>query len=157
MMVTLMATAFLGYVLVWGQIRYWAATVITSLFTAIPYVGETVCFFVWGDYSVRSATLSRFFSFHFILPLILVAFSAVHIIYIHEKGSRNPLGVKRDSIKVPFHAYFSVKDFVILVVYLIVLRFVVFLMPSVIGDPENFIPANSLVTPSHIKPEFYFL
>lgn len=151
------ATAFLGYVLVWGQIRYWAATVITNLLTAISYVGETLAHWIWGDYSVRNSTLNRFFSFHLLCPFLIAGFTISHLILIHETGSTNPIGLNRFSLKVPFHQYFRVKDGVALVFYFMFLRFLALFVPTSLGDAENYNQADALVTPVHIKPEFYFL
>jgi len=155
--VVAIGTAFFGYVLVWGQISYWAATVITNLLTAISYVGETLAYWFWGDYSVSNATLNRFFSFHFVCPLIIAAFTAVHLAFIHQKGSRNPTGLNSYSLKVPFHQYLTVKDAVALFAYLAFIGSLVIFFPALLGDPENYNQADALVTPVHIKPEFYFL
>lgn len=152
-----MATAFLGYVLVWGQIRLWAATVITSLLSAIPIYGGVIVEWIWGGFSVRDATLHRFFVFHFLLPFILIVFSAIHLVFLHLTGSSNPLGVRRDIRRVPFHPYFTVKDIFGIAVILIGVGFIVLLYPDMFSEPENYIPANPLVTPNHIKPEWYFL
>jgi ubiquinol-cytochrome c reductase cytochrome b subunit len=151
------ATAFLGYVLVWGQIRLWAATVITSLMSAIPVYGSFIVEWVWGGYSVRDATLHRFFVFHFLLPFILVVLSGVHLIFLHLTGSTNPLGVNGDMGRVPFHPYFRIKDLFGVSLAVMGLGLVVYVYPDLFVEPENFIPANPLVTPNHIKPEWYFL
>nr|BDC91892.1 cytochrome b [Armandia sp. GK-2021] len=157
LMVLSMATALLGYVLVWGQMSYWAATVITNLLTAISYVGTTLAQWTWGDYSVSNSTLNRLFSFHFVSPFIIAALTITHLIYIHETGSSNPTGLNSFSLKVPFHQYFTYKDAVALVIYFILLGSLAFFMPATLGDAENYNPADALVTPAHIKPEFYFL
>jgi len=153
----LMATAFIGYVLVWGQIRLWAATVITNLLSAIPIVGKTVVEWVWGGFAVNDATLHRFFVLHFLIPFVLVALSGCHLVFLHITGSRNPLGINRDSARVPFHPYYVWKDLVGVLAVLRIILFVRLLTPDLFLEPENFIPANPLSTPAHIKPEWYFL
>nr|AYW52642.1 cytochrome b [Astrohamma tuberculatum] len=150
-------TAFLGYVLVWGQMSFWAATVITNLVTAIPYIGQNIVQWIWGGFSIDNPTLHRFFVFHFLFPFILVFLSILHLLFLHESGSNNPLGLYSDYDKVPFHTYYSSKDlvgFLILIVFLLVFSLI---FPVSLGDPENFIPANPLVTPPHIQPEWYLL
>ena len=151
------ATAFLGYVLPWGQISFWGATVITNLVSSIPYIGGNVVEWLWGGFSVDNATLTRFFAFHFLLPFIIRALVAVHLLFLHTTGSNNPLGVDTRIDKIPFHLYFREKDIFGLVKILLLFMCVVLYLPNVFGDPENFIPANSLVTPVHIQPEWYFL
>nr|QIA95921.1 cytochrome b [Matuta planipes] len=153
----LMATAFLGYVLPWGQMSFWGATVITNLFSAIPYIGSDLVQWIWGGFSVDNATLTRFFTFHFILPFILAAASLVHILFLHQSGANNPLGIMSNLDKIPFHPYFSFKDIVGFIVMLSLLLFLSLMNPYLLGDPDNFIPANPLVTPPHIQPEWYFL
>ena len=157
MYVLTMGTAFLGYVLVWGQIRLWAATVITSLLSAIPIYGGLIVEWIWGGFSVRDATLHRFFVFHFLLPFILVVFSAVHLIFLHLSGSNNPLGINGNVARVPFHPYFTVKDILGIFIIFFMFGLIVLLLPDLFAEPENYIPANPLVTPNHIKPEWYFL
>nr|DBA44246.1 TPA_asm: cytochrome b [Symmetromphalus regularis] len=152
-----MATAFLGYVLPWGQMSFWAATVITNLFSAIPYVGDLLVTWLWGGFSVDNATLNRFFSFHFVIPFILVALVVVHFLFLHETGSNNPLGLNSDSVKIPFHSYYTFKDLVGFLFIILFLVVVMLFMPNLLTEPENFIPANPLVTPVHIQPEWYFL
>nr|YP_009029622.1 cytochrome b [Isopora palifera]AHY04472.1 cytochrome b [Isopora palifera] len=152
-----MATAFLGYVLPWGQMSFWGATVITNLLSAIPYVGTDVVQWVWGGFSVSGATLTRFFSLHFLFPIILAILVVVHLIYLHIEGSNSPVGSKTPVDDVVFHVYYTSKDWYGIVVTLMLLSVVVYLMPNLLGDPENFIQANSLVTPVHIQPEWYFL
>nr|DBA44303.1 TPA_asm: cytochrome b [Peltospira operculata] len=152
-----MATAFLGYVLPWGQMSFWAATVITNLFSAIPYVGTMFVEWLWGGFSVDNATLNRFFSFHFVLPFVIVALVMVHFLFLHETGSNNPLGLNSDATKIPFHSYYSFKDIVGFLFLFLFLVLVVTFFPSMFLEPENFIPANPLVTPVHIQPEWYFL
>jgi len=152
-----MATAFIGYVLPWGQIRFWGATVITNLFSAIPYVGKTLVEWLWGGFSVDNATLNRFFVFHFLLPFVIAGAVILHLFYLHGTGSNNPLGVNSDYIKIPFHRYYTVKDVFGISLFISRLVLVSIFSPNILGDPENFIPANPLVTPIHIKPEWYFL
>lgn len=151
------ATAFLGYVLPWGQISFWGATVITNLLTAIPYFGTDITIWIWGGFSINNATLNRFFSFHFILPFILIILIILHLLFLHETGSRNPLGLNSDTFKIPFHPYFSLKDLLSLIIILIVFYLIIFLYPYFLGEPDNFIPTDPLRTPYHIQPEWYFL
>jgi ubiquinol-cytochrome c reductase cytochrome b subunit len=153
MFILTMATAFLGYVLVWGQMSLWAATVITRLLSAIPIYGGLIVEWIWGGFSVRDATLHRFFVFHFLLPFILVVFSGVHLIFLHLTGSTNPLGVNGNSVRVPFHPYFTVKDVLGIFIMFFMFGLIVLLLPDLFAEPENYIPANPLVTPNHIKPE----
>lgn len=152
-----MATAFIGYVLPWGQIRFWGATVITNMFSAIPYVGKILVEWIWGGFAVENATLNRFFALHFTLPFILIALVVVHILFLHQTGSNNPLGINCDSDRVPFHKYYSIKDAlgyaIVLTLFLTILMFA----PNIFADPENYLMANPLVTPIHIQPEWYFL
>jgi len=150
-------TAFIGYVLPWGQISFWGATVITNLLSAIPYIGTDLVQWLWGGFAVDNATLVRFFSFHFLFPFIIAAFTIIHLLFLHQTGSNNPLGINRNSDKIPFHPYFSYKDIFGFVVILIFLTFLTLIAPYILGDPDNFIPANPLVTPPHIQPEWYFL
>nr|AUI11285.1 cytochrome b [Calliostoma zizyphinum] len=152
-----MATAFLGYVLPWGQMSFWGATVITNLFSAIPYIGVDLVQWLWGGFAVDNATLTRFFSLHFLLPFAILGLTVLHLLFLHETGSNNPLGVNSDSDKVPFHPYHTYKDLVGFLVLLFLLSLLVLFSPFLLGDPENFIPANPLVTPVHIQPEWYFL
>nr|QLY89866.1 cytochrome b [Viviparus viviparus] len=152
-----MGTAFLGYVLPWGQMSFWGATVITNLLSAIPYVGKMLVEWVWGGFSVNSATLTRFFMIHFALPFGIVALTIIHLLFLHETGSNNPLGVNSDNEKISFHVYYSFKDLIGFVVLLGLFSFLVLFLPQIFSDPENFIPANSMVTPVHIQPEWYFL
>nr|YP_010137770.1 cytochrome b [Varuna litterata]AUR43978.1 cytochrome b [Varuna litterata] len=153
----IMATAFLGYVLPWGQMSFWGATVITNLFSAIPFIGTDLVQWIWGGFSVDNATLTRFFSFHFILPLIATAFSLIHILFLHQMGANNPLGISSQTDKIPFHPYFTFKDIVGFVILLSALLILTLLAPYFLGDPDKFIPANPLVTPPHNQPEWYFL
>jgi len=151
------AAAFLGYVLPWGQMSFWGATVITNLFSAIPYIGEDLVKWIWGGFAVGRPTLTRFFSLHFLIPLVVAALTIVHLLMLHQTGRRNPLGVSRNFDKVKFHPYFTRKDlfgFFGMLAFLVGLCLVA---PWDLGDPENFLPANPLVTPVHIQPEWYFL
>nr|QFQ01342.1 cytochrome b [Nematocarcinus gracilis] len=152
-----MATAFLGYVLPWGQMSFWGATVITNLFSAIPYIGTDLVQWIWGGFAVDNATLTRFFTFHFLFPFAIAAAVMVHVLFLHQTGSNNPLGISSQVDKIPFHPYFSFKDIVGFVVMLMALVMLTLLNPYLLGDPDNFIPANPLVTPAHIQPEWYFL
>jgi ubiquinol-cytochrome c reductase cytochrome b subunit len=151
------ATAFIGYVLPWGQISFWGATVITNLLSAIPYIGEIIVQWIWGGFAIDNATLNRFFTIHFALPFIVVALVVVHLIFLHQTGSNNPLGLNSNIDKIPFHPFFSTKDLLGALTISLGLRLVVLLWPNLLGDVENFIPANPLVTPIHIQPEWYFL
>lgn len=155
--VLMMATAFIGYVLPWGQMSFWAATVITNLLSAIPYIGDDIVKWVWGGFSVSNATLNRFFSLHYLLPFILAGLAVVHIIALHTEGSNNPIGVRSDIDKVQFHYYYVLKDSYGVAVLAIIVSVIVFLYPYFLGDAENFKQANPLVTPVHIQPEWYFL
>lgn len=151
------ATAFLGYVLPWGQISFWGATVITNLFSAIPYLGTDLVKWIWGGFAVDNPTLTRFFSLHFLLPFVVAALSALHLLFLHQTGRRNPLGVRRNFDKIRFHPYFRYKDLFGFFFMLFFLLLLCLVRPWILGDPENFIPANPLVTPVHIQPEWYFL
>lgn len=157
LLILVMASAFVGYVLPWGQIRFWAATVITNLLSAIPYIGKSLVEWVWGGFAVDSATLTRFYALHFLIPFVVAALTVIHLLFLHQTGSNNPLGINSNSDKVPFHWYFTSKDVVGFLVLLLFLSMLVLLAPNILNDPENFIPANPLVTPTHIKPEWYFL
>lgn len=150
-------TAFVGYVLPWGQISYWAATVITNLVSAIPYFGDSLVLWIWGGFSVGNPTLTRFYAIHYLLPIIIAVLSLIHLIFLHESGSNNPLGLKRNNEVIKFHPYFSIKDLVGVFLIFLILGILVFFYPTILVDPENFIPANPLVTPIHIQPEWYFL
>nr|UBS89842.1 cytochrome b [Ctenomys sp. 1 MT-2021]UBS89843.1 cytochrome b [Ctenomys sp. 1 MT-2021] len=152
-----MATAFMGYVLPWGQMSFWGATVITNLLSAIPYIGPTLVEWIWGGFSVDKATLTRFFAFHFILPFIITAMVMIHLLFLHETGSNNPSGMNSDSDKIPFHPYYTIKDILGALFMMITLMSLVMFSPDILGDPDNYIPANPLNTPPHIKPEWYFL
>lgn len=150
-------TAFIGYVLPWGQISFWGATVITNLLSAIPYIGINLVQWIWGGFAVDNATLTRFFTFHFILPFITIAITIIHLLFLHQTGSNNPLGINSNVDKIPFHPYFTFKDLIGFIVILILLTILTLINPYLLGDPDNFIPANPLVTPIHIQPEWYFL
>jgi len=156
---TMMATAFMGYVLPWGQMSFWGATVITNLFSAFPVVGKYIVTWLWGGFSVDNPTLNRFFSLHYLLPFLIVAFVMLHLIALHEHGSNNPTGVevktKKDTI--PFHPYYTIKDMFGFIVFFLIYFYMVFFSPNSLGDPDNYIVANPLVTPAHIVPEWYFL
>ena len=155
----MMATAFMGYVLPWGQMSFWGATVITNLFSAIPIIGESVVQWLWGGYSVDNPTLSRFYTLHFLLPFLIVGVVILHIVALHTHGSNNPLGIERKGPQdsIPFHPYYTVKDFFGLGVALTIFFFVVFFAPDYLGHPDNYVPADPLKTPAHIVPEWYFL
>nr|AHB85641.1 cytochrome b [Polyplax spinulosa] len=157
MIFILMGTAFLGYVLPWGQMSFWGATVITNLLSAFPYIGESLVYWLWGGFSVGSPTLTRMFSIHFLMPFILLVVALSHIAFLHEKGSSNPLGLSPHSHKVAFHPYFVVKDVVGLVVVGLLFGAMILLSPDLLMDPDNSIEANPMVTPPHIQPEWYFL
>nr|YP_007627186.1 cytochrome b [Chaeturichthys stigmatias]AGH15500.1 cytochrome b [Chaeturichthys stigmatias]QDA81972.1 cytochrome b [Chaeturichthys stigmatias] len=152
-----MMTAFVGYVLPWGQMSFWGATVITNLLSAIPYAGTTLVQWIWGGFSVDNATLTRFFAFHFLLPFVVLAATILHLLFLHETGSSNPTGLNSDSDKIPFHPYFTWKDYFGFAIMLLALTSLALFAPNYLGDPDNFTPANPLVTPPHIKPEWYFL
>nr|AND95992.1 cytochrome b [Onthophagus cf. tragus] len=152
-----MATAFLGYVLPWGQMSFWGATVITNLVSAIPYMGNMIVQWLWGGFAVDNATLTRFFALHFLLPFIVAAMVMIHLLFLHQTGSNNPLGTNSNIDKSPFHPYFSFKDAVGFMILMMILMFLTLINPYMLGDPDNFSPANPLVTPIHIQPEWYFL
>jgi ubiquinol-cytochrome c reductase cytochrome b subunit len=155
----MMATAFMGYVLPWGQMSFWGATVITNLFSAIPVVGDAIVTWLWGGFAVDNPTLNRFFALHYLLPFIIVAVVALHVVALHVHGSNNPLGIdpRGPQDTVPFHPYYTMKDGFGVVVFLIVYAGFTFFAPDYMGHPDNYIPANPLVTPEHIVPEWYFL
>nr|YP_009512921.1 cytochrome b [Ambystoma talpoideum]AXK15317.1 cytochrome b [Ambystoma talpoideum] len=152
-----MATAFVGYVLPWGQMSFWGATVITNLLSAIPYMGDTLVQWIWGGFSVDKATLTRFFAFHFLFPFLIAGMSIIHLLFLHETGSNNPTGMASNLDKISFHPYFSYKDALGFLLMFILLMFLSLFSPNLLGDPENFMPANPLITPPHIQPEWYFL
>nr|QWC53787.1 cytochrome b [Evacanthus danmainus] len=152
-----MATAFLGYVLPWGQMSFWGATVITNLLSAIPYVGSMMVNWLWGGFAVDNATLSRFFSLHFMLPFIIMMLTIIHLFFLHMTGSNNPIGLNSNLDKIPFHPYFSIKDLMGFTIILSMLLILNLLEPYMLSDPDNFTHANPMVTPIHIQPEWYFL
>nr|UEK24894.1 cytochrome b [Kolla paulula] len=156
-MLATMATAFLGYVLPWGQMSFWGATVITNLLSAIPYIGTMMVNWIWGGFSVNNATLARFFSLHFMLPFIISMMTIMHLMFLHMTGSNNPIGINSNSDKIPFHPYFSIKDMMGFSIILTMLMLINMMEPYMLSDPDNFIPANPMVTPVHIQPEWYFL
>nr|BAO84980.1 cytochrome b [Rhodeus notatus]BAO84996.1 cytochrome b [Rhodeus notatus] len=157
LLLLVMMTAFVGYVLPWGQMSFWGATVITNLLSAVPYMGNALVQWIWGGFSVDNATLTRFFAFHFLLPFAVAAATILHLLFLHETGSNNPAGLNSDADKISFHPYFSYKDLLGFVLMLMALTSLALFSPNLLGDPENFTPANPLVTPPHIKPEWYFL
>ena len=158
-MVLMMGTAFMGYVLPWGQMSFWGATVITNIFGALPVIGGDIVSLLWGGFSVETPTLKRFFSLHYLLPFVIVGVVFLHLWALHTSKSNNPLGIeiKGEQDTVPFHPYYTAKDLFGLGVFLIIFAFFVFFMPNYLGHPDNYIPANPLVTPAHIVPEWYFL
>jgi quinol-cytochrome oxidoreductase complex cytochrome b subunit len=155
----MIATAFMGYVLPWGQMSYWAATVITNLFSAVPVVGNDIVTLLWGGFTVGNPTLNRFFSLHYLLPFIIVAVVGLHLLALHQHGSNNPLGIERRGGQdtIPFHPYYTIKDMFGLCVFLLVFAVIVFYLPNVFVSADNSIPANPMVTPNHIVPEWYLL
>nr|YP_009519998.1 cytochrome b [Chionodraco rastrospinosus]ASW34959.1 cytochrome b [Chionodraco rastrospinosus] len=157
LLLLVMMTAFVGYVLPWGQMSFWGATVITNLLSAVPYVGNALVQWIWGGFSVDNATLTRFFAFHFLFPFVIAGATMVHLLFLHQTGSNNPLGLNSAGDKIPFHPYFSYKDLLGFVALLVALATIALFTPNLLGDPDNFTPANPLVTPPHIKPEWYFL
>lgn len=150
-------TAFMGYVLPWGQMSFWAATVITNLFSAIPVIGQDIVIWLWGGFSVDNATLNRFFSLHYLMPFVIFGLVFVHLILLHEHGSNNPLGVKFDVDAIYFFPYYIIKDAFGITLFLLFFSIFLFFMPNYLGHPDNYIPANPMVTPAHIVPEWYFL
>nr|QIB02592.1 cytochrome b [Melanotaenia sexlineata] len=157
LLLLVMMTAFVGYVLPWGQMSFWGATVITNLLSAVPYIGNSLVQWIWGGFSVDNATLTRFLAFHFLLPFVIAAMTMVHLIFLHETGSNNPTGLNSDADKISFHPYFSYKDLLGFTILLLGLTSLALFLPNLLGDPDNFTPANPLMTPPHIKPEWYFL
>nr|WRY72407.1 cytochrome b [Eupteryx sp.] len=157
LMLLTMATAFLGYVLPWGQMSFWGATVITNLLSAIPYIGGVIVNWLWGGFAVDNATLSRFFSLHFLMPFVILMMTVIHIFFLHTTGSNNPIGLKSDIDKIPFHPYFSIKDIMGVCMIMMALLMVNLSAPYMLSDPDNFINANPMITPVHIQPEWYFL
>ena len=156
----MMATAFMGYVLPWGQMSFWGATVITNLFSAIPFIGESITTWLWGGYSVDNPTLNRFYSLHYLLPFLIFGLVVLHIWALHVPGNNNPTGIdvkKNSNETMPFHPYMVMKDLLALLLFIIVFLWFVFFAPNVLGHPDNYIEANPLVTPAHIVPEWYLL
>lgn len=153
----MMATAFMGYVLPWGQMSFWGATVITNLFSAIPIVGKYIVEWLWGGFSVDNATLTRFFSLHYLLPFLIVGLTIIHLSLLHKDGSNNPLGINTNVETISFYPYFYVKDLFSFFIFLFIFSILIFFAPNLLGHPDNYIPANPLVTPPHIVPEWYFL
>nr|YP_011018100.1 cytochrome b [Bhatia longiradiata]WQH58298.1 cytochrome b [Bhatia longiradiata] len=156
-MLTTMATAFLGYVLPWGQMSFWGATVITNLLSAFPYIGTMLVNWIWGGFSVDNATLSRFFSLHFVLPFMILMLAMIHLFFLHLTGSSNPMGINANLDKIPFHPFFSIKDIMGFSMTITMLLMLTLSTPYLLSDPDNFVPANPMVTPIHIQPEWYFL
>uniref|UniRef100_UPI0030022EAB cytochrome b n=1 Tax=Sannella crucifera TaxID=3019673 RepID=UPI0030022EAB len=156
-MILVMAAAFLGYVLPWGQMSFWGATVITNLLSAIPYMGNMLVNWLWGGFAVDNATLSRFFSLHFLLPFIVLMMTIIHIFFLHATGSNNPIGLNSNYDKIPFHPYFSISDIMGVMMVMMTLMIINLYEPYMLSDPDNFINANPMVTPVHIQPEWYFL
>nr|AVJ52607.1 cytochrome b [Brachyplatys subaeneus] len=152
-----MGTAFLGYVLPWGQMSLWGATVITNLLSAVPYLGDMMVKWLWGGFSVENATLTRFFALHFMMPFIMMGMVIIHLLFLHQTGSSNPLGLNSNYDKSPFHPFFSISDMMGMMVMMMMLTMLILMEPRMFSDPENFIPANPLITPVHIQPEWYFL
>lgn len=155
--ILLMGISFLGYVLPWGQISYWAVAVITNLISIAPIIGEELVKWIWGGFSVGAPTLTRFYSLHFLLPFILAFLVILHLFFLHKEGSRNRLGVRRNIDKISFHPYFSVKDLLFILTVLFVSISISFYLPYILGDAINNVPANTIQTPIHIQPEWYFL
>nr|YP_009529054.1 cytochrome b [Ephestia elutella]AXU98861.1 cytochrome b [Ephestia elutella] len=153
----LMGTAFLGYVLPWGQMSFWGATVITNLLSAIPYLGTMLVNWIWGGFAVDNATLTRFYTFHFLFPFIILMLTMIHLLFLHMTGSNNPLGINSNLDKIPFHPFFIFKDLIGFIIFMYMLMMLTLSNPNLLGDPDNFIPANPLITPIHIQPEWYFL
>ena len=155
--ILMMATAFMGYVLPWGQMSFWGATVITSLVTAVPIVGFSIVDWLWGGFTVGNATLNRFFSLHFFLPFIIAGLSVIHLALLHKDGSNNPLGINSGVDKISFYPYFFIKDLFAFFCFLVFFGVFIFYFPNTLGHPDNYIPANPMLTPAHIVPEWYFL
>jgi len=153
----MMATAFMGYVLPWGQMSFWGATVITNLFSAVPGIGTLIVEWLWGGFSVDNATLNRFFSLHYLLPFLIAGLVLLHLALLHSTGSNNPLGINTNVDLVVFYPYFYVKDLFAFLIFISFFSFFIFFLPNVLGHSDNYIPANPLVTPPHIVPEWYFL
>jgi ubiquinol-cytochrome c reductase cytochrome b subunit len=155
-LILMMATAFMGYVLPWGQMSLWGATVITNLFSAFPLIGSKIVTLLWGGFSVDNATLNRFFSLHYLLPFLISGAVIVHIALVHQDGSNNPLGITSYSDKIAFFPYFVLKDTVSFIVFILFFSFFVYYSPNALGHPDNYIEGNAMVTPAHIVPEWFF-
>jgi ubiquinol-cytochrome c reductase cytochrome b subunit len=156
-LILMMATDFIGYVLPWGQMSFWGATVITNLFSAIPLIGDSIVQWLWGGFSVDNATLNRFYSLHYLLPFLIAGLVIAHLVLLHTNGNTNPLGIESKTDTVPFYPYLYVKDLFGFIVLMTLFTFVVYFYPNSLGHPDNYIPANPMVTPPHIVPEWYFL
>nr|YP_010035846.1 cytochrome b [Acropteris iphiata]QQQ89082.1 cytochrome b [Acropteris iphiata] len=157
MFIMTMMTAFLGYVLPWGQMSYWGATVITSLMTETPYIGKDLLMWVWGGFYIDNATITRFFTIHYLMPLLIAMMTMLHLLYLHNTGSNNPLGINKNCDKIPFNKYFIYKDLISMMILIMTIMLLTFMSPNLMTDSENYIKANSMITPLHIKPEWYFL
>lgn len=155
--ILLIAISFLGYVLPWGQMSYWAVAVITNLFSVVPLIGDSLVNWIWGGFSVREPTLKRFYSMHFLMPFILTFAVIIHLFFLHKEGSRNSLGLNRNMDKIEFHPYFRTKDIYFIILVLVGSLLISFYIPYILGDPVNNVPANNMQTPVHIQPEWYFL
>jgi ubiquinol-cytochrome c reductase cytochrome b subunit len=153
----MMATAFMGYVLPWGQMSFWGATVITNLFSAIPFVGSSIVEWLWGGFSVSNATLNRFFSLHYVMPFVIAAVVIIHLSLLHKDGSNNPMGINKNADNISFYPYFYTKDLFAFFALALMFSFFVFFYPNMLGHSDNYIPANPMSTPAHIVPEWYFL
>ena len=153
----MMATAFMGYVLPWGQMSFWGATVITNLFSAVPLIGNDIVEWLWGGFSVDNATLNRFFSLHYLMPFVILGLTVIHLALLHEEGSNNPLGSNTNIDTTSFYPYFYVKDLFVFCIFILFFSFFIFFYPNILGHSDNYIPADSIVTPPHIVPEWYFL
>nr|YP_010882178.1 cytochrome b [Phraortes lianzhouensis]WID87092.1 cytochrome b [Phraortes lianzhouensis] len=157
LLLLVMMTSFMGYVLPWGQMSFWGATVITNLLSAIPYLGTDMVQWIWGGFAIDNATLNRFFTLHFMMPFIISAMVMIHLLFLHQTGSNNPMGLNSNIDKIPFQPYFSWKDIVGIMIVMMMMSLIIMMEPYILGDPDNFTPANPLVTPTHIQPEWYFL
>nr|BAJ24515.1 cytochrome b [Phraortes sp. Miyako Island] len=157
LLLLVMMTSFMGYVLPWGQMSFWGATVITNLLSAMPYLGTDIVQWIWGGFAIDNATLNRFFTLHFMMPFIIAAMVMIHLLFLHQTGSNNPMGLNSNIDKIPFQPYFSWKDIMGIMMVMMLLLMLIMIDPYALGDPDNFTPANPLVTPTHIQPEWYFL
>jgi len=157
LLITSIITAFLGYVLPWGQISFWGATVITNLLSATPLVGQILVVWIWGNFSVSRPTLTRFFSLHYLLPFLIIFIVMLHLIFVHEHKSGNPIGLDSSQDKIFFHPYFRTKDIIRAIVFIIFFILINTTIPFILIDPDNFTPGNPILTPAHIQPEWYFL